>query len=113
MVVSALHVQDGATLLVDGRKVPGSIVEAGEDLIEVRFAELPPKGMRMLQVLNPGSYLSNEFIFFVETREEAVARHRRSPQDTKRRRAPKPPGQRLTPAPCPADRLRRLARGAA
>jgi YVTN family beta-propeller protein len=79
MVISALHIQDGATLLVDGRKVSGTIVDVGKDLVEVQFGELPAKGMRMLQVQNPNSYLSNEFIFFVETREEAVARYKKEP----------------------------------
>jgi hypothetical protein len=33
----------------------------------------------MLQVRNPNSYLSNEFIFFVETDAEAVQRYKREP----------------------------------
>lgn len=33
----------------------------------------------MLQVQNPNSYLSNEFIFFVETEAEAVQRYEREP----------------------------------
>ncbi|MFN0128791.1 MAG: hypothetical protein ACKV19_19140 [Verrucomicrobiales bacterium] len=35
--------------------------------------------MRLLQVRNPHSYLSNEFIFFVETGEEAIARYKMEP----------------------------------
>ncbi len=79
MIISALYIQSGASLFVDGRKVEGSIKEAGKDLMEIRFEKLPAKGMRMLQVQNPSSYLSNEFIFYVETREEAIARYRQEP----------------------------------
>jgi YVTN family beta-propeller protein len=79
MVISALHIQESATLFIDGRKVSGTIVEAGKDLIEIQFDTLPVKGMRMLQVQNPNSFLSNEFIFFVETREEAVTRYKKEP----------------------------------
>lgn len=80
MIISARHLRKGATLLVDGRNVSGRINHAGKELVEIRLAELPPKGMRMLQVQNPDSYLSNEFIFFVETREEAIARYRKEPR---------------------------------
>ena len=79
MVVSALYLQEGVTLLVDGRKVAGTIREAGKDLVEIRLETLPARGLRMLQVQNPDSYLSNEFIFFVESREEAVERYRKEP----------------------------------
>ncbi|NCF89562.1 MAG: hypothetical protein GWQ05_01170 [Verrucomicrobiaceae bacterium] len=74
MVISALYVHADAALFIDGRKVSGTIVEAGKDLIEIRFDTLPADGMRMLQVQNPNSYLSNEFIFYVETPDEAIAR---------------------------------------
>ena len=33
----------------------------------------------MLQLQNPGSYLSNEFIFFVESEDEAVERYQKEP----------------------------------
>lgn len=79
MVISALYIQKGATLLVDGKTVGGEIKEAGKDLVEIKLAALPAKGMRLLQVQNPDSYLSNEFIFFVESREEALARYRKEP----------------------------------
>ena len=79
MTISALHLLKDATLVVDGRKVSGTIREAGKDLIKVQFDTLPAKGMRMLQVQNPNSYLSNEFIFYVETPEEAIARYQKEP----------------------------------
>lgn len=79
MIISALYLQQGATLLVDGEQVDGTITEAGQELVEVKLTSLPEKGMRLLQVQNPDSYLSNEFIFFVETRAEALARYRKEP----------------------------------
>lgn len=79
MVISARHLQDDARLFVDGVRVEGAIAEVGRDLVSIRFSELPAKGMRMLQVQNPRSYLSNELIFFVETKQEAIERYRKEP----------------------------------
>lgn len=79
MTISALYLRDGASLLVDGKKVQGTIQAAGKDLVEIRLERLPEKGLRMLQVQNPGSYLSNEFIFFVESADEAVERYQKEP----------------------------------
>ena len=79
MKISGRHIQKGASLLVNGSQVNGSIESAGTDLIEVTLATLPDPGMNMLQVRNPNSYLSNEFIFFAETEKEAVQRYQREP----------------------------------
>ena len=67
------HIQPGAHLLVDGRRVAGTVrCEAGElpdcedDTIVVELASPPPAaGMRLLQVQNPGGLFSNDFVFFV------------------------------------------------
>jgi YVTN family beta-propeller protein len=79
MTISGRHIQDGASLFVNGRRVNGSIESVGTDLITVTFDTLPSRGMNMLQVQNPDSYFSNDFIFFVETENEAVARYAREP----------------------------------
>ena len=79
MVISARYLREGTTLLVDGKKVPGTIQAAGKDLVRIRLEHLPPRGLRLLQVQNPGSYLSNEFIFFVESEDEAVERYQKEP----------------------------------
>ena len=79
MVISALYLRKGASLLVDGKQVEGTIQAAGKDLVEVRLESLPSRGLRMLQVQNQGSYLSNEFIFYVESEDEAVERYRKEP----------------------------------
>ena len=67
------HIRPGAHLLVDGRRVAGTVrCEAGElpdcedDTIVVELASLPlAAGMRLLQVQNPGGLFSNDFVFFV------------------------------------------------
>lgn len=79
MKISGRHVQKGAHLLIDGERVKGSIRDLGKDSIEIKLSKLPARGMRMLQVQNPQSYLSNEFIFFVETEAEAIQRYKKEP----------------------------------
>ena len=67
------HIQPGAHLIVDGRRVPGTVrCEAGElpdcedDAVIVELVELPDEpGMRLLQVQNPAGLFSNDFVFFV------------------------------------------------
>ncbi len=69
IVVSGRHVREGAHVVVDGRRVPGSVrCEsgvlprcAGERLV-VEFVAGP--GMHFLQLQNPGGLFSNDFIFF-------------------------------------------------
>lgn len=79
MKISGRHVLTGATLFVNGRRVEGRIKKLGTDLIEVSLDQVPTRGMNMLQVHNPESYLSNELIFYVESREEAIKRYRKEP----------------------------------
>ena len=69
MVVSGRHVRDGAHLIVDGRRVPGSVrCESGAlpdcdgERLVVEVVAGP--GMHFLQVQNPGGLFSNDFIFF-------------------------------------------------
>ena len=65
MILSGRHIQDRATLIVDGRKIAGDLrLENGERVV-VTLKELPPIGMHFLQVQNPGGLISNEFIFHV------------------------------------------------
>ena len=79
MSISGRHIQSGASLLVNGRRVRGSIESAGEDRVDIKLKELPPRGINTLQVQNRNSYLSNDFIFFVESKAEAIERYRREP----------------------------------
>jgi hypothetical protein len=71
MRLSGRHVQDGAHVIVDGRRVPASVscVE-GEfpscafERVDVRLETLPePPGIHFLQLQNPDGLFSNDFIF--------------------------------------------------
>lgn len=69
--ISARHVQPGAKLFVDGRRVDGTLrCQTGvlpsctSEIIEVDLAQSPPvSGLHFLQVQNPDGLFSNEFIF--------------------------------------------------
>ena len=67
------HIFKGANVLVDGRRVDGSVrCESGElpncddDVVLIELDELPKRtGMRLLQVQNPDGLFSNDFVFHV------------------------------------------------
>jgi hypothetical protein len=67
------HVQEGAYVLVDGRRMlgtasceRGTLPDCQDDFVVVVLDELPPAlGMHLLQVQNPEGFVSNEFVFFV------------------------------------------------
>ena len=67
------HIHNGAHIVVDGRKVGGSVraeegtlPDAKEDVIIVELAALPAStGMHLLQIQNPEGLFSNDYPFFV------------------------------------------------
>ncbi len=71
MVMSGRHVQEGAHLIVDGRRVSGVVRCQGgglpncvDEAIVVQLATVPAApGMHFLQIQNPGGLFSNDFIF--------------------------------------------------
>ena len=69
MTMSGRHIQEGAHLIVDGRRVPGTIVSRTGvffDMdITVELETLPVEGMHFLQIQNPDGMFSNDFIFHV------------------------------------------------
>ena len=69
MTISGRHIQEGAHLIVDGRRVPGTLTSqrgAFYDMdITVELETLPPTGMHFLQIQNPDGMFSNDFIFHV------------------------------------------------
>ena len=73
MTVSGRHIQEGAHLVVDGRRVPGTI-KVNRETVTITLSEFPAGGMHLLQVQNPGGLFSNDFIFFAaaETTAETV-----------------------------------------
>ncbi len=72
MTLSGRHLEEDANVLVDGRRVDGSISIDGET-VQLRLDELPEVGMHLLQVQNKQGLFSNDFIFHVtDTREGAT-----------------------------------------
>lgn len=69
MTVSGRHIQEGAYIIVDGRRVSGTITsQQGKffDLdIIIKPETLPSVGMHFLQIQNPAGMFSNDFIFHV------------------------------------------------
>ncbi|HSR70124.1 MAG TPA: dockerin type I domain-containing protein [Acidobacteriota bacterium] len=73
MLLSARHVEAGARVYVDGRRILGNVRChqggqlpdcSGEDVV-VQLATVPPSpGMHFLQVQNSNGLFSNDFIFF-------------------------------------------------
>ena len=65
MTVSGRHIKEGANLIVDGKKVPGSIRREKNETIIIDLIDLPRPGIHFLQIQNPGGLFSNDFIFHV------------------------------------------------
>jgi len=65
MKLSGRHVRADARLVVDGRRVAGTVaLEAGETVV-IQLAAVPPSGLHLLQVQTTDGLFSNEFIFQV------------------------------------------------
>ena len=73
MRLRAEHVFDGAHVLVDGRRVHGSVAcergslpDCADDIVVVELDALPSEpGLHLLQLQNPEGLFSNDFPFFV------------------------------------------------
>ena len=63
--VSGRHIGEDAYVLVDGRRVAGSVSTLGNEVLEIALMETPDEGMHLLQVQTPGGLMSNDFIFYV------------------------------------------------
>jgi len=61
--MSGRHIEQGATLFVDGRRVNGTL-KVNKGTITINLDRTPKPGMRLLQVRNPGGLFSNDFIFY-------------------------------------------------
>lgn len=73
MTISGRHIREGANIIVDGRKVAGTISIQRDERVEIGLDSLPSAGMHFLQVQNPGGLFSNDFIFHVVENEESAA----------------------------------------
>lgn len=72
MTMSGRHVQPEANVILDGRRVAGTLVVQG-DTIRVSLAELPESGVHFLQLQNPDGLISNEFLFHAS--DQAAGKH--------------------------------------
>jgi len=85
MTISGRHLRDGAWVIVDGRKVGGSIALGDNERIKIVLDSLPAPGIHFLQVQNRDGLFSNDFIFHVAA-SEADARKLLSAANPKRHR---------------------------
>ncbi len=79
MTISGRHVDDATHVVVNGRRVDGSVsvVDRDKDKVEIQLAELPKPGLNLVQVQNASGLFSNDFIFHVvKDAEEAAALNR-------------------------------------
>ena len=70
MSLNARHVDADAHIIVNGRRVDGTVNLQDDEMIRVEFTERPPLGMNLLQLQTRGGLISNDFIFY--TTSEAV-----------------------------------------
>ena len=86
MTISGRHIQEGAHLIVDGRRVSGTLISqqgtfSDMDII-VELETLPMDGMHFLQIQNPDGMFSNDFIFHVTHKKTDDASSTNSPKNT-------------------------------
>ena len=72
MTVSGRHIDEGAFVIVDGRRVSGTVILDENEVVEIELALLPADGMHLLQLQNPDGLFSNDFIFHVASSAEAA-----------------------------------------
>ncbi|MGI9517700.1 MAG: ankyrin repeat domain-containing protein [Pirellulaceae bacterium] len=63
--VSGRHIRDDAHLIVDGKRVSGTINMAVDETMRIELNTLPATGIHFLQLQNPNGLFSNDFIFHV------------------------------------------------
>ncbi|MEM7366061.1 MAG: ankyrin repeat domain-containing protein, partial [Pseudomonadota bacterium] len=86
MSLMGRHLSDEVHLIIDGRRVEGSIEKHSNEHIKVTLANAPQEGLRFLQVQNRDGLFTNDFIFHVaRDRDDAIALQNRL--DPKRERA--------------------------
>ena len=73
MKISGRHIREGAHIIVNGRRVSGTIHIAGKDDVDIVLNELPEYGLHFVQVQNPDGLFSNDFIFHVTAGPRKVA----------------------------------------
>ncbi len=72
MKLSGRHIENGASLIVDGRKVEGTIQIGKNDGLSVELEKMPQVGIHFLQIQNREGLFSKDFIFHVAADESAA-----------------------------------------
>jgi hypothetical protein len=70
MSLNARHVDADAHIIVNGRRVDGTVNLQDDEMIRVEFTERPPLGMNLLQLQTRGGLISNDFIFYATSEAE-------------------------------------------
>ena len=70
MSLNARHVDADAHIIVNGRRVDGTVHLQDDEMIRVEFTERPPLGMNLLQLQTRGGLISNDFIFYATSEAE-------------------------------------------
>ena len=70
MVLSGRHIQEGARIIVNGRRTEGKIALKEKERVEIYLAQTPKEGIHFLQIQNPNGLFSNDFIFHVSSKVE-------------------------------------------
>jgi YVTN family beta-propeller protein len=73
MTLSGRHIHEDANVIVDGRRVAGSISLEADEMIVVELSTLPSVGMHLLQIQNQHGLFSNDFIFHVTENDKAAS----------------------------------------
>ncbi len=73
MTLNARHLTDETHIIVNGRRVPGTITRSEAETISIELENLPPPGLHFLQVQNARGLFSNDFIFHVADKSEDIA----------------------------------------
>ena len=65
MTISGRYVASDSHILVDGRRVDGTIDLQANETLTVELANTPSVGMHLLQLQTPNGLISNDFIFHI------------------------------------------------
>lgn len=72
MRLSGRHIREGASIVVNGRGVSGTVDFGAGENVDITLDELPEPGLHLVQLLNAGGQYSNDFIFHVAEGPEAA-----------------------------------------
>jgi len=77
MTISGRHFDESANVIVDGRRVSGTVSLDDGEKVAVTLSTLPSVGIHLLQIQDSNGMFSNDFIFYVAENAEAAAELKR------------------------------------